>query len=119
MLLSRWVRCEVSHMSDKPALRKHNPLPSVTVDWAIVAPASQSFTMGYKGTRMSDAERVARHAIRNAMTVTSDKTGLRAGPAVDRLVDQILVELLSPNVRWAILALAAEAGATSPTVASS
>ena len=63
---------------------------------------------------MSDAERVARHAIRNAMTATSDVTGLRAGPGVDRLVDQILVELLSPPVRWAILDLAAEACATSP-----
>jgi hypothetical protein len=65
---------------------------------------------------MSDAERVARHAIRNAMTATSDVTGLRAGPGVDRLVDQILVELLSPPVRWAILDLAAEACATSPNL---
>jgi hypothetical protein len=63
---------------------------------------------------MSDAERVARHAIRNAMTATSDLTGLRAGPAVDRLVDAILVELLSPSARWAILDLVAEACATSP-----
>jgi hypothetical protein len=63
---------------------------------------------------MSEAEQVARHAIRNAMTATSDVTGLRAGPGVDRLVDAILLELLSPSVRWAILNLAAEARAASP-----
>ena len=34
---------------------------------------------------MCNAERVARHAIRNAMTATSDLTGLRAGPGVGML----------------------------------
>ena len=64
--------------------------------------------------KMSDAERVVRHAIRNAMTSTSDLTGLRAGPGVDSLVDAILRELLAEPVRWAILSLAVEACATSP-----
>jgi hypothetical protein len=63
---------------------------------------------------MTNAERTVRHAIRNAMTTTSDLTGLRAGPGVDRLVDQILMDLLSASARWAILELAVEAGAVSP-----
>jgi hypothetical protein len=55
-----------------------------------------------------ESEATVRHAIRNAMTSTSDFTGLRAGPAWDRLVDAILTSLLDPVVSQAIgdLALA-------------
>jgi hypothetical protein len=51
---------------------------------------------------MTEAEAAVRHAIRNAMTSTSDVTGLRAGPACDRLVDEILTSLLDPGVSQAI-----------------
>jgi hypothetical protein len=46
--------------------------------------------------KMTEAEATVRHAIRNAMASTSELTGLRAGPVVDRLVDAILVSLLKP-----------------------
>ena len=43
-----------------------------------------------KDNSMTEAEATVRLAIVNAITATSDFTGLRAGPAVDRLVDAIL-----------------------------
>jgi hypothetical protein len=43
---------------------------------------------------MTKAEATVRHAIRNAMASTSDLSGLRPGPACNRLVDAILVSLL-------------------------
>jgi hypothetical protein len=55
---------------------------------------------------MTKAEVTVRHAIRNAMASTSDLTGLRAGPACDRLVDAILASLLDPLVSSAIRELA-------------
>jgi hypothetical protein len=55
---------------------------------------------------MTEAEATVRHAIRNAMTSTSELTGLRAGPVVDRLVDAILTSLLDPPVSSAIRELA-------------
>lgn len=56
---------------------------------------------------MTQAEATVRHAIRNAMNETVDLTGLRAGPAVDGLIDAILGRLLDPQVRSAIRDLAA------------
>ena len=56
---------------------------------------------------MTAAEATVRHAIMNAMTSTSDVTGLRAGPACDRLVDAILTNLLDSEVSQAIRDLAA------------
>jgi len=55
---------------------------------------------------MTKAESTVRHAIRNAMASTSDLTGLRTGPACDRLVDAILANLLDPLVSSAIRELA-------------
>ena len=55
---------------------------------------------------MNQAERTVKHAIVNAMTSTSDFTGLRAGPACDRLVDAIITSLLDPQVKRAICDLA-------------
>jgi hypothetical protein len=43
-----------------------------------------------KDNSTTEAEATVRLAIVNAITATSDFTGLRAGPAVDRLVDAIL-----------------------------
>jgi hypothetical protein len=55
---------------------------------------------------MPKAEATVRHAIRDAMTSTSELTGLRAGPVADRLVDAILSGLLDPPVSTAIRELA-------------
>ncbi len=55
---------------------------------------------------MTKAEATVKHAIRNAMASTSDLTGLRAGPACDRLVDAILISLLDPLVSSALHELA-------------
>jgi hypothetical protein len=55
---------------------------------------------------MTEAEATVRHAIVNAMTSTSDFTGLRAGQACDRLVDAIVTSLLDPKVIQAICNLA-------------
>jgi len=55
---------------------------------------------------MTEAEATVRHAIVNAMTSTSDFTGLRAGQACDRLIDAIVASLLDPRVRQAICNLA-------------
>ena len=51
---------------------------------------------------MIQAEATVKHAIRNAMTLTSDFTGLRAGPGCDRLVEAILDGLLDPLVSRAL-----------------
>ena len=51
---------------------------------------------------MIHAEATVKHAIRNAMTSTSDFTGLRAGPGCDRLVEAILDSLLDPLVSRAL-----------------
>jgi hypothetical protein len=51
---------------------------------------------------VTEAEATVKHAIRNAMNETVDLTGLRAGPAVDRLVDAIVANLLDPQVKRAI-----------------
>ena len=56
---------------------------------------------------MTKAEAMVRHAIVNALVSTTGFTGLRAGPAVDRLVDALLSSLLDPQVTQAIRDLAA------------
>ena len=51
---------------------------------------------------MTQAEATVKHAIRNAMNETVDLTGLRAGPACDRLVDAIVTSPLDPLVSRAL-----------------
>jgi hypothetical protein len=51
---------------------------------------------------LTQAEATIKHAIRNAMTATSEITGLRAGPACDRLVEALFVSLLDPLVSRAL-----------------
>ena len=56
---------------------------------------------------MNEAEATVRHAIVNAITATSDITGLRGGPAVNRLVNEIVINLLDdPRVIRAVRQLA-------------
>jgi hypothetical protein len=60
---------------------------------------------------MTKAEAAVVHAIRNALTSTSDVTGLRAGSGCDRLVEAILANLREPQVIQALRDLAAASAA--------
>lgn len=54
---------------------------------------------------LEDARATARTAIYSALATTSAQTNLRAGPAADTLVDEILRELEDPSTRWALVTL--------------
>ena len=71
-----------------------------------VGPVPVFYPNNLMDNEMIEAEVTVRHAIRNAMTSTSDFTGLRAGPGCDRLVDAIIASLLDPSVIRAIRELA-------------
>lgn len=58
--------------------------------------------------RDARAESTARFAIQNAIATTCVDTGLRPGPAVDALIDEIIREVRSPAVGWAFKAIASD-----------
>ena len=51
------------------------------------------------------ARRTLSTQILSTLAKTCEHTGLRQGPATDALVDQLLVEITSPSVRWALALL--------------
>ena len=59
-------------------------------------------------TDLADARATLEGALIDGLATSADKTGLRAGPAMDIVVRDQLKALLSPCFRWALRVLGKE-----------